>query len=81
MKNLKRMVTLLVLAPATSATAIAQITAIRAGRTVHPERGQVQTNQIILIERQDIKAIGTSLPIPEGAKIIDLSNKTVMPGI
>ncbi len=59
----------------------AQITAIKAGKIVHPETGRVQTNQIILIEGQSIKAIGANVAIPNGAKVIDLSNKVVLPGM
>ena len=59
----------------------AQITAIKAGKIVHPESGKVESNQIILVEGQDIKAIGANLTIPTGAHVIDLSNKVVMPGM
>lgn len=46
----------------------AQITAIKAGKIVHPDTGKVETNQIILIEGQDIKAIGGNVAIPAGAR-------------
>ena len=59
----------------------AQITAIKAGKVVHPENGKVETNQIILVEGQNIKAIGANVAIPKDAKVIDLSNKVVMPGM
>jgi imidazolonepropionase-like amidohydrolase len=57
------------------------VTAIRAGRVVDPETGKVAVGQIILIEGQDIKEIGANVKIPEGAKVIDLSGQTVMPGM
>lgn len=59
----------------------AQITAIRAGRLVDPETGKVSTNQVILIEGMDIMAVGPDAAIPAGAKVIDLSTRTVMPGM
>ncbi len=59
----------------------AQVTAIRAGKIVHPETGKVETNQIILVEGQNIKAIGANLAIPKDAKIIDLSDKVILPGM
>ena len=49
----------------------AQVTAIRAGRIVDPETGTVASNQIILIEGQDIKAIGANVAIPPGATVVD----------
>ncbi len=62
-------------------TAHSQITAIRAGRLIDPETGKVETNQIILVDGQDIKAVGANVPIPAGATVIDLSKFTVMPGM
>ena len=59
----------------------AQVTAIRAGRTIDPETGKIETNQIILVEGRDIKAVGGRVAIPSGATVIDLSKFTVMPGM
>ncbi|MEQ1761938.1 MAG: amidohydrolase family protein [Pyrinomonadaceae bacterium] len=61
--------------------AAAQITAIRAGRIVDPETGNVALNQVILVEGQDIKAVGANIAIPAGATVIDLSKETVIPGM
>ena len=61
--------------------AAAQVTAIRAGKVVDPETGKVSADQIILVEGQDIKAIGADVKIPAGATVIDLSKFTVMPGM
>jgi imidazolonepropionase-like amidohydrolase len=63
----------------TSAQAVA-VTVIRAGRLIDTENGRVLTNQMILIENDIIKAVGANLTIPANAKVIDLSNATVMPG-
>lgn len=78
MKNLILM-SLLVLF--TTALAGGQVTAIRAGKIVDPATGKVETNQIILVEGRDIKAVGANVKIPDGAKVIDLSQYTIMPGM
>ena len=65
----------------TSLLSFAQVTAIRAGRLIDPETGKVATNQIILVESRDIKAVGPNVAIPAGATVIDLSRQTVMPGM
>lgn len=59
----------------------AQVTAIRAGKVVDPATGTVTSNQTILVEGQDIKAIGADVKIPAGATVIDLSKQTVLPGL
>src|SRR5262245_40528951 len=59
----------------------AEVTAIRAGKVVDPATGQVSNNQVILVDGQNIKAIGADVQIPSDARIIDLSKQTVMPGL
>jgi imidazolonepropionase-like amidohydrolase len=59
----------------------AQVLAIRAGRLVDPEAGQLLTNQIILVENGRFTQIGPNVQIPAGAQVIDLSNMTVLPGL
>lgn len=59
----------------------AQVTVIKAGKLVDPATGTISTNQIIVIENGKIKAVGAQLPIPAGAKTIDLSHSTVLPGL
>lgn len=58
-----------------------QVTAIRAGELVIPETGETLKDQIIIVERSRIKAVGAGLPIPAGANVIDLSRSTVLPGL
>ncbi len=56
--------------------------AIRAGRLVDVEHGTVIQNQVILIRGERIESVQPgSAPIPKGAKVIDLSNSTVLPGL
>jgi imidazolonepropionase-like amidohydrolase len=59
----------------------AQVTAIKAGKLVNPETGTATANQVILVEGRQIKAVGSNLPIPAGATVIDLSKATVLPGL
>jgi imidazolonepropionase-like amidohydrolase len=61
--------------------AAAQITAVRAGRLIDPDSGTVLTDQIVLIQANKIQAVGKGLAIPTGANVIDLSTKTVLPGL
>ena len=58
-----------------------QVTAIRAGRLVDPETGRESRNQIILVEGRKIKAVGENVQVPAGARVVDLSGSTVLPGL
>ena len=64
-----------------SSTSFAQVTAIKAGKLVDPDSGTVLTDQVILIHDNKIDAVGKGLAIPANANVIDLSNKTVLPGL
>jgi imidazolonepropionase-like amidohydrolase len=56
--------------------------AIRAGRLVDVERGEVRRDQVVLVRGDRIVGVQTSsVKIPAGAKIIDLSRATVLPGL
>jgi len=59
----------------------AQVTAIKAGKLVDTERGTVAANQIIIVRDGKIEAVGPALAIPAGARVIDLSAMTVLPGL
>ncbi len=67
-------------APA-AAPAASQVTAIRAGRLLDPDAGRLLTNQTIVIEGTRIREVGPNVAIPAGARVIDLSGMTVMPGL
>ncbi len=62
-------------------TAIAQVTVIKAGRLIDPDKGAVLTDQIIVIRANKIEAVGSGLAIPQNANVIDLSQMTVLPGL
>lgn len=57
-------------------------TAIHAGRLVDTASGKVLNDQIILIEGGKVTAVGPSSQVqpPVGARLIDLSGDTVLPG-
>ena len=59
-----------------------EVVAVRAGRLVDVERGEVRRDQLIVIRGERIESIlpGTSRP-PSGARMIDLSRATVLPGL
>jgi imidazolonepropionase-like amidohydrolase len=60
-----------------------QITAVRAGRMFDPKSGQMLANQVVLIQGERVTAVGpaATVAIPAGAKVIDLSRATVLPGL
>lgn len=76
-----RLRVLLFLATLLPALAGAQVTAIRAGAIVDPDAGSTARNQVILVERGRITAIGGNVTIPAGARVIDLSGSTISPGL
>jgi imidazolonepropionase-like amidohydrolase len=57
------------------------VTAIRAGKLIDVDAGRVLLNQTILVRGGRIEAVGEKLAIPVGARIIDLSKMTVLPGL
>ena len=59
----------------------AAVTAIRAGKLIDVAAGRVLANQIIVIRGKKIEAVGANVAIPDGAKVIDLSKMTVLPGL
>lgn len=54
---------------------------IKAGRVINTETGTVETDQVIYIHDGLINQMGKNIVIPKGVRIIDLSNKTVLPGL
>jgi imidazolonepropionase-like amidohydrolase len=72
---------LAVLTLASVSAAAAQVTAIRAGRLIDPESGTAAANAVILIENGRFTAAGANVAVPAGARVIDLSQLTVLPGL
>jgi imidazolonepropionase-like amidohydrolase len=67
------------------ASAVAQqpgLVAIKAGRLVDVERGEVRRDQVIVVRGERIEAVqAASAKLPSGARVIDLSRYTVTPGL
>lgn len=59
------------------------LTYIKAGRLFDGTADTYQRDAAILVDGDRIKAVGsaTSLPVPEGATVVDLSSATVLPGL
>jgi imidazolonepropionase-like amidohydrolase len=57
--------------------------AVRAGRLFDSVAGRLLTDQVVLIEGERIVAVGAAgqVTIPVGARTIDLSHATVLPGL
>jgi len=55
--------------------------AIRCGTLVDVDIGATITGAVILVEGNRITAVGRSVPVSEGAQVIDLSSATVLPGM
>lgn len=59
----------------------ARVTLIRAGRLFDSEKGAFLPARDIIIKGNIIDAVGENLPVPGGARVIDLRQYTVMPGL
>jgi formylglycine-generating enzyme len=59
------------------------VTLVKAGRLLNPRTGNVLTPAAVLIEGDKIKQVGSAsqMGVPTGAKIIDLGNATLLPGL
>lgn len=69
-------VSIVMLAPPVAAQSVA----VRAGRLIDGTGATPQRNVVILIEGDRITAVGPDVGIPAGAKLVDLSSMTVLPG-
>ena len=58
-----------------------QVVAIKAGKMWDSKAAAMKTNQVILITGNKITDVGSGLAIPAGARVIDLSGSTVLPGM
>ena len=61
----------------------AQVVAVRAGRLFDSTAGRMLTKQVVLLLGDRITAVGAEgqVRIPAGARVIDLSQATVLPGL
>jgi len=79
---LKTLPAVLALALSAGALQAQDLTVIKAGRLVDVEQGKVLTNQQVVIRGEKIESVQPgSSSIPKGARVIDLSKYTVLPGL
>ncbi|HXS90136.1 MAG TPA: amidohydrolase family protein [Steroidobacteraceae bacterium] len=57
------------------------VTAIRCGRLLNPVDGSITPNAVIVVNGEHIEQVGANAKIPDGARVIDLSAYTVLPGL
>jgi len=65
---------------AAGGTAGGQTTAIRAGRLIDGTGAAPVRNAVILVEDGRITAVGAGVRVPAGVEVLDLSDRTVLPG-
>src|SRR5215472_3772281 len=58
----------------------APILAVKAARLFDGKSDALQPHGVVLVQGRQILAVGTDLPIPAGAKVIDLGDATLSPG-
>jgi len=60
-----------------------QVVAVRAGHLFNSKSGQEMTKQVVLIQGERITDVGPEdqIKIPQGARVIDLGQATVLPGL
>ncbi len=69
------------LARAAEPAAAKPMVLVRAGRLVDPVAGSVRVGYDVLVEGNRVKAVGPALAAPPGTTVIDLRDKTVLPGL
>lgn len=83
-KSLRRILYLVVIFLLSTVCCYSQSTSvvvIKAGKLVDPESGTILNNINILIENDIIKEAGNNVKIPANARVVDLTNAYVLPGL
>ena len=57
------------------------VTAIRCGQLLSPVDGSITRNAVIVVSGERVERVGANAKIPDGARVIDLSAYTVLPGL
>jgi imidazolonepropionase-like amidohydrolase len=57
------------------------VTAIRAAAMLDVKSGAVARNVVVIVEGERIKAVGANAVIPSGARVLDLDDATLLPGL
>ena len=69
------------IAAGASAAEPPEVVVVKAGRLIDVKAGAVVANAVVVAQNGRVKAVGPSAQIPAGAKVIDLSGYTVLPGL
>ncbi|MBI3931982.1 MAG: amidohydrolase family protein [Acidobacteria bacterium] len=72
---------ILAAAPASPAERAPQVTVVKAARLFDGTRDTLVRDAVVVVEGTKIKAVGSRLPIPAGATVIDLGDATLLPGL
>lgn len=59
----------------------AEAIAIRAARMLDVKSGTLSSDAVVIVEGERITAAGSGLAIPKGARVIDLKDVTLLPGL
>ena len=57
-----------------------QVVALKAARLFAGKGDSLVSNAVVLVEGGKIKAVGSGLAIPDGARVVDLGDATLLPG-
>ena len=57
------------------------IVAIRAARLVDGRGGEPIASAVVIVRGDRIEAVGSGLPVPPGARVVDLGSATLLPGL
>lgn len=58
-----------------------KVTAVKCGRLLDVRNGNLIRDAVILVEGERIVNVGSHLPVPAGASVVDLGAATVLPGL
>jgi len=59
----------------------AHLVVLLAAKMLDVKAGKEISNPIVVVDGQRIKEVGTGIPVPAGAKVIDLGGATLLPGL
>jgi imidazolonepropionase-like amidohydrolase len=62
-------------------TAAPDVTVLRAARLIDPKTGNVIASPVVVVRGGRIASVGSNTPVPAGAKVIELGNLTLLPGL
>lgn len=68
-------------ASAPRAQAPASTTVLRAARLIDPRTGNVVQNPVVVVSGGRIQNVGPNASVPAGARVLDLGNLTLLPGL